>query len=49
MVRQDRVEVVVHRGTADVRRSHVPTDELTMPELGLTCPVQDVYRDTLLG
>jgi Uma2 family endonuclease len=51
LVRQDRVEITVdHRG-ADGWRSQVlhAADELTVPELGLTLLVKDVYRDTPLG
>jgi Uma2 family endonuclease len=51
LVHQDRVEIVVDRRTADGWRSQVlhAADELTVPELGLTCPVSGVYRDTPLG
>src|SRR6202162_1872789 len=51
LVRQDRLEIIVDRRTADGWRSQVlhATDELTVPEFGLTCLVADVYRDTPLG
>jgi Uma2 family endonuclease len=51
LVRQDRSEIIVDRRTADGWRSQVlhAADELTVPELGLTCLVADVYRDTPLG
>jgi Uma2 family endonuclease len=51
LVRQDRLEIIVDRRTPDGWRSQVlhAADELTVPELGLTCPVRDVYRDTPLG
>jgi Uma2 family endonuclease len=51
LVRQDRSEIIVDRRTADGWRSQVlhAADELTVPELGLTCRVADVYRDTPLG
>jgi Uma2 family endonuclease len=51
LVRQDRLEIIVDRRTADGWRSQVlhAADELAVPELGLTCSVRDVYRDTPLG
>jgi Uma2 family endonuclease len=51
LVRQDRSEIIVDRRTADGWRSQVlhAADELTVLELGLTCRVADVYRDTPLG
>jgi Uma2 family endonuclease len=51
LVRRDRLEITVDRRTADGWRSQVlhAADELTVPELGLTLPVKDVYRDTPLG
>jgi Uma2 family endonuclease len=51
LVRQDRVEIIVERRTDDGWRSQILQggDELALPELGLTCPVRDIYRDTSLG
>jgi Uma2 family endonuclease len=51
LVSQDRVEIIVDRRTQDGWRSEVlrGTDELTLTEFGLTCPVKDVYRETPLG
>jgi len=46
LVRQDRLETIVDRRTAEGWRSQVlhAADELAVPEFGLTCPVRDVYR-----
>jgi Uma2 family endonuclease len=51
LVRQDRVEILVDRRTGDSWGSQVlqPGDKLVLPDFGLTCPVNDVYRDTPLG
>ena len=51
LVRQDRVEITVDQRAADGWRSQVlhAGDELTLPEFGLNCLVNDVYRDTPLG
>jgi Uma2 family endonuclease len=51
LVRQDRVEIIVDRRTADGWRSEVlqGADQLSLPEFGLICPVKDIYRDTPLG
>jgi len=51
LVRQDRLEVIVDRRTGDGWRSQMlyGSDELNLPEFGLTCMVRDVYRDTPLG
>jgi Uma2 family endonuclease len=51
LVRQDRLEIIVDRRTADGWRSQVlqGADELALAEFGLTCPVKDIYRDTPLG
>ena len=51
LVSQDRVEITVDRRAADGWRSQVlhAGDDLAVPELGLTCPVSHVYRDTALG
>jgi Uma2 family endonuclease len=51
LVRQDRVEIIVDRRTADGWRSQLlhGADELTLPEFGMACPVKDIYRDTPLG
>jgi Uma2 family endonuclease len=51
LVHQDRVEIVVDQRTAEGWRSHVlrAGDELTLPDFGVSCPVNDVYRDTPLG
>src|SRR5215471_5205616 len=48
LVRQDDLEITVDRRTADGWHSQVlrADDELSVPELGLTCRVRDVYRDT---
>src|ERR1700730_4521386 len=50
LVRQDRLEIIVDRRTADGWRSQVlqGADQLTLAEFGLTCPVKDIYRDTPL-
>ena len=50
-VRQDRVEITMDRRTAEGWHSQVlhAADTLSVPELGLHCPVKDVYRDTPLG
>jgi hypothetical protein len=50
LVRQDRVEIIVDRRAGDGWRSQVlhGANELTLPELGLTCLVRDVYHDTTL-
>jgi len=51
LVRQDRLEITVDRRAADGWRAQVlhEGDALALPELGLTCQVADVYRDTPLG
>ena len=51
LVRQDRAEIIADRRTAAGWHSQIlhATDELALPEFGLTCPVRDVYRDTPLG
>jgi len=51
LVRQDDLEITVDRRTADGWHSQVlrADDELSVPELGLTCRVRDVYRDTPVG
>lgn len=51
LVRQDRVEITVDQRAADGWRSQVlhAGDELTLPEFGLNCPVNAVYRDTPLA
>jgi hypothetical protein len=50
-VHQDCVEIVVDQRTAEGWRSHVlrAGDTLTLPDFGVSCPVNDVYRDTPLG
>jgi hypothetical protein len=51
LVRQDRLEVIVDSRTGDGWRSQMlyGSDELNLPEFGLTCLSRDVYRDTPLG
>ncbi len=51
LVHQDCVEIVVDQRTAEGWRSHVlrAGDTLTLPDFGVSCPVNDVYRDTPLG
>jgi Uma2 family endonuclease len=51
LIRQDRLEITVDSRAGDGWRSQTlhGTDELILPEFGLTCPVRDVYRDTPLG
>ena len=51
LVSQDRLEITVDRRAADGWRSQVlhAGGDLAVPELGLTCPVSHVYRDTALG
>ena len=51
LIRQDELEITMDRRTADGWDSQVlrGDDELSVPELGLTCRVKDVYRDTPLG
>jgi Uma2 family endonuclease len=51
LVRQDRAEITVDHRMGDGWRSQVlgAGDELTLPEFGLTCPVNAVYRDTPLA
>jgi Uma2 family endonuclease len=51
LVSQDSAEIVVERRTALGWQSQVlhAADELLLPEFGLSCPVKEVYRDTLLG
>ena len=51
LVRQDRVEITVDQRTADGWVSQVlrAGDELALPEFGLTCPINAVYRDTPLA
>ena len=51
LVRQDRVEVVVDRRTAEGWSSQTSRvgDELNLPQFGLACEVRDIYRDTTLG
>jgi hypothetical protein len=48
LVRQDRPEVSVDRRAPDGWRTQSlqASEELTLPELGLTCSVSDIYRDT---
>lgn len=50
LVRQDRVEITMDHRAADGWRSQMlhAADELVLPDLGLACPVTDVYRDTPL-
>lgn len=51
LTRQDDLEITMDRRTADGWHSQVlrGNDELSVPELGLTCRVGDVYRGTPLG
>jgi Uma2 family endonuclease len=51
LIRQDRLEITLDSRAGDGWRSQTlhGTDELILPEFGLTCPVRDVYRDTPLG
>lgn len=51
LVRQDRVEITVDHRAGDGWHSQTlhGTDELALPEFGLTCLVRDLYRDTPLG
>jgi Uma2 family endonuclease len=51
VIRQDTMEIVVDRRTADGWRSQLlhGADELSLPDFGLACAVKDVYRDTALG
>jgi Uma2 family endonuclease len=51
LVRQDRMEIVVDRKSGEDWHSQVlhGADELSLPELGLVCPVADVYRGTSLA
>jgi Uma2 family endonuclease len=50
LVRQDRVEIMIERRTAEGWRSEVlhAGDRLAVSEFGLACPVSEVYRDTPL-
>jgi Uma2 family endonuclease len=51
LVRQDRVEIIVDRRTANGWRSEVlqGADELNLPDFGLICLVKEIYLDTPLG
>jgi hypothetical protein len=50
-VRQDRAELIVEQRTAGGWRSRVlgASDDLTLPEFGLACPIKEIYRDTPLA
>jgi Uma2 family endonuclease len=51
LVRQDDLEIVVDRRTADGWHSQVlrADHELSLSEFGLGCRVRDIYRNTPLG
>lgn len=51
LVRQDRVEIIVEQRGADGWQSRLlgASDDLSLSEFGLACPVKDLYRDTPLG
>lgn len=51
LLRQDRAEITVELRISDgwQTRSLDANDHLVLSELGLSCPVRDVYRDTPLG
>ena len=51
LVHQDRMEIAVERRIPEGWRAEVlhGSDELNLPEFGLTCAVRDIYRDIPLG
>jgi Uma2 family endonuclease len=51
LIHQDRTEIVVDRRTAAGWRSQLlrASDELTLPEFGVSCLLNEVYRDTGLA
>jgi Uma2 family endonuclease len=51
LVRQDRAEIIADHRTGEGWREQVlhASDVLALPELGFSCTVSEVYRDTPLG